>query len=138
MSTNGTASLEQARALIEELRAAGVEFRLHDASWGYTGSPNAEQAERMLALREQLHVALVAECSAAPAVHDPVNHPAHYTMGAVEVISAIEAWQLGYHLGNVIKYVARAGRKGDAVQDLRKAKWYLEREIERMERAGAE
>lgn len=67
---------------------------------------------------------------------DPVNHPPHYTLGGVEVIDAIEAWQLGYHLGNVVKYVARAGRKGDRLEDLRKAAWYLAREIARSE--GAE
>jgi hypothetical protein len=62
---------------------------------------------------------------------DPVNHPAHYTHGGIEVIDAIEAWELGYHLGNVVKYVARAERKGNYLQDLQKARWYLEREIDR-------
>jgi len=68
-------------------------------------------------------------------LNDPINHPAHYTFGAVEVIDAIEAWQLGYHLGNAVKYIARAGRKGPAVEDLKKARWYLDREIARMETA---
>lgn len=69
---------------------------------------------------------------------DPVNHPAHYTGGGVEVIDAIEAWGLGFHLGNAIKYVARAGKKDPArtVEDLRKARWYIEREIARLERGG--
>lgn len=66
--------------------------------------------------------------------HDPVNHPAHYTMGRIEVIEAIEEWGLGYHLGNVVKYVARADRKGKPVEDIRKAMWYLERELARRER----
>lgn len=65
--------------------------------------------------------------------HDPVKHPRHYTFGAVEVIDAIEAWQLGFHLGNVVKYVARAAHKGQYLEDLRKARWYLEREIQRCE-----
>jgi hypothetical protein len=65
---------------------------------------------------------------------DPIHHPAHYTFGAIEVIDAIEAWGLGFHLGNVVKYVARAGRKGDKLADLRKARWYLDREIGRIER----
>lgn len=60
---------------------------------------------------------------------DPVNHPAHYTHGGIEVIDAIEAWKLNYHLGNVVKYVARADHKGTAIQDLQKAAWYLNREI---------
>lgn len=66
---------------------------------------------------------------------DSVNHPPHYTLGGIEVIDAIEAWQLGYHLGNVVKYVARAGHKGSRLEDLRKAAWYLAREIVREERA---
>ncbi len=64
------------------------------------------------------------------ATHDAVEHPQHYTFGAVEVIDAIEAWELGYHLGNVVKYVARAARKGSYTEDLRKARWYLDREIQ--------
>ena len=64
---------------------------------------------------------------------DMVSHPPHYTFGRFEVIDVIEDWGLGYHLGNVVKYVARSGRKDNAVQDLKKAKWYLERAIEKME-----
>ena len=63
--------------------------------------------------------------------HDPVAHPQHYTFGGIEVIDAIEAWSLGFHLGNVVKYVARAAHKGNYLEDLRKARWYLQREIER-------
>ena len=63
--------------------------------------------------------------------HDPVVHPHHYTFGGIEVIDAIEAWSLGFHLGNVVKYVARATHKGSYLEDLRKASWYLQREIER-------
>jgi hypothetical protein len=66
-------------------------------------------------------------------VMDPVNHPQHYTFSQIEVIDAIEAWKLGYHLGNVIKYVARAQHKGKYLEDLKKAQWYLQREIERVE-----
>jgi hypothetical protein len=60
---------------------------------------------------------------------DPVNHPAHYTTGGVETIDFIEAKQLNYNLGNVVKYITRADHKGNRIEDLRKAKWYLEREI---------
>ena len=66
---------------------------------------------------------------------DPVNHPPHYG-GAdnhYEAIKVIEAWGLGFCLGNVVKYISRAGRKGAAVEDLKKARWYLDREIARME-----
>lgn len=61
---------------------------------------------------------------------DSINHPAHYTFSHIEVIDAIEAWELGFHLANVIKYVARADHKGRALDDLRKARWYLDREIQ--------
>lgn len=65
----------------------------------------------------------------AERLNDPINHPKHYTETAVEPIAAIEAWGLGFNLGNCVKYIARAGRKGDRLEDLRKALWYLEREI---------
>ena len=65
---------------------------------------------------------------------DPINQPAHYTFSHIEVIDAIEAWELGFHLGNVVKYVARAQRKGRLLEDLKKARWYLDREIGRLER----
>lgn len=64
---------------------------------------------------------------------DAIKVPNHYTHSRVEVIDAIEAWGLGYHLGNVVKYVARADHKGNALQDLKKARQYLSREIARRE-----
>lgn len=64
---------------------------------------------------------------------DPVNSPAHYTAGGIETIDYIEAKQLNYHLGNVVKYVSRAGKKNEMLEDLKKAKWYLDREIKRLE-----
>jgi len=60
---------------------------------------------------------------------DPVNHPAHYKIGGIETIDFIEAKALGYHLGNAVKYIPRADHKGNRLQDLRKAQWYLSREI---------
>lgn len=66
--------------------------------------------------------------------HDAVNHPTHYTRGNIEVIDFIEDQQLPYHLGNVVKYVARAGFKGDKVEDLKKAQWYLNRYIRTLEK----
>jgi len=62
-----------------------------------------------------------------------VDHPRHYNEGGVEVIDAIEAWRLGFHLGNVVKYVARANYKGKPLEDLKKARWYLNRAIEKLE-----
>lgn len=61
-----------------------------------------------------------------------IDHPNHYNTGNIEVIDAIEDWGLGFHLGNVVKYVARAGHKGDALEDLEKAQWYLEWLIEKL------
>ena len=65
---------------------------------------------------------------------DAVNHPDHYKAGGLEAIDVIEAFDLGFNLGNTTKYVLRAGRKNDAVEDLEKAAWYLKREIENMKR----
>lgn len=69
-------------------------------------------------------------------VSDSVNHPSHYTFGKIEVLDFIEDKKLGFHLGNAVKYISRAGRKDPAktVEDLRKAAWYLNRQIERLER----
>ena len=64
-----------------------------------------------------------------PKQEDVINHPSHYTRGKIEVIDFIEDQQLPYHLGNVIKYIARAGYKGDKLEDLKKARWYLDRYI---------
>lgn len=63
------------------------------------------------------------------AMSDPINHPAHYKSGGLETIDVIEAFGLGFRLGNVVKYVLRHGRKGAALADLKKARWYLDREI---------
>lgn len=64
---------------------------------------------------------------------DNINHPQHYTFGGIEVIDAIEAWGLSFHLGNVVKYVARASKKGRMIEDLQKARWYLTRAIRNLE-----
>lgn len=64
---------------------------------------------------------------------ETVNHPDYYKHGGIEAIDAIEAWELGFNLGNVVKYIARAGHKtADGLQDLKKAAWYLDREIKRI------
>ena len=63
-------------------------------------------------------------------IYDPVEKPEHYNQG-IEVIDVIEDYKLNYHLGNVIKYICRAKFKGKELEDLKKAKWYLDREIER-------
>ena len=60
-----------------------------------------------------------------------VNHPIHYVQG-IEPIDVIESWGLNFSLGNVIKYTLRAPYKGKQIEDLEKARWYLDREIERL------
>ena len=69
---------------------------------------------------------------------DAVNNPAHYTDGGIETIDYIEAKGLGYHLGNAVKYISRAGKKGtnQGLEDLKKAQWYLARAIEKNEYAS--
>ena len=59
-----------------------------------------------------------------------INHPEHYNAGAIEVIDVIEDWELDFHLGNAIKYIARAEHKGKYKEDIKKAIWYLNRKLE--------
>lgn len=64
-----------------------------------------------------------------------VDHPAHYGNkdDPYEAIKVIEAWGLGFCLGNTIKYIARHNNKGSKILDLKKARWYLDRQIARLE-----
>ena len=64
-----------------------------------------------------------------------VNNPPHYSSNGVEAIDVIEAFDLNFHLGNVVKYVLRADRKGAPMTDLRKGLWYLSQEIMRRNNA---
>ncbi len=70
---------------------------------------------------------------------DAVNHPAHYggADNPYEAIKVIEAWGLGFNLGNTVKYINRAGKKDATLQELKKARWYLDREIANMEATNA-
>ncbi|MGZ8432814.1 MAG: DUF3310 domain-containing protein [Candidatus Binatia bacterium] len=68
---------------------------------------------------------------------EQVNHPDHYggADNIYEAIKVIEAWKLCFHLGNTVKYISRAGKKDEAklLEDLRKARWYLDRKIQKLE-----
>lgn len=67
---------------------------------------------------------------------EKVNHPSHYGGDTVyEAIKVIEAWGLGFCLGNAVKYISRAGKKAGStvLEDLKKARWYIDREIDRLE-----
>lgn len=68
--------------------------------------------------------------------NDPVNHPSHYTDGNIEVMDYIEDKGFNFALGNAVKYISRAGKKdkNKTIQDLEKAEWYLNREIERLKK----
>lgn len=67
--------------------------------------------------------------------NDAVNHPSHYTFGKIESIDYIDAVGLGYAfcIGNTLKYCSRAGHKDDRLQDLKKARWYLDHAIQKIE-----
>lgn len=81
---------------------------------------------------------MTAPIEEAPPAHDPVNRPAHYTTGKVECIDALEAALgpdgfRGFCRGNALKYLWRSGKKGNVTEDLRKAIWYINREISHRE-----
>ena len=97
----------------------------HNIIQGYTG----KQYEPMNITVPLFETPFSVEEVLQKAEEDEVNSPAHYTVGGIEVIDFIEAKKLNYRLGNVIKYICRADHKGKKMQDLEKAKWYLEREI---------
>lgn len=68
-------------------------------------------------------------------VNDPVNHPSHYTYGKIESIEYIDAIGIGYDfcIGNTLKYCSRAGHKNNKLEDLKKARWYLDHAITKLE-----
>lgn len=94
----------------------------------FQAAKEVENAERSVAKKDFVEVTYP--------LPDPVNHPPHYKSGGIETIDYIEAKDLNYRLGNVIKYVSRAGKKdSDPIEDLEKAAWYLRREIDARKRA---
>jgi len=94
------------------------------------------QVISVLAPNAQASLALFGdkEIQRASIKDDKVNSPAHYKVGGIETIDFIEAKKLGYNLGNVVKYVSRADHKGRLLEDLKKAQWYLAREIDDIEK----
>lgn len=70
-------------------------------------------------------------------LEDNVFSPKHYTAGKYEVIDVIEDWDLNFRLANTVKYIARHKHKGKPLEDLKKALWYLQREVDRYERVDA-
>lgn len=107
----------------------------------YGGLDNDELAEAYKQAQEDFKKALDEYDNKRVDEYDSVNRPAHYAAGKIEVIDFIEDKELGYNLGNCIKYISRAGKKHEngisdlekALEDLRKARWYLDREISTLE-----
>ncbi len=97
--------------------------------WAITTEPPMSAASL---LREEAYGDSMEHCNTK---HDPVNHPRHYTAHAsgIECIQVTE--YMGFCLGNAVKYIWRADLKSDAIEDLKKARWYLDREI--VKREGA-
>lgn len=71
-------------------------------------------------------------------MNEQINHPNHYNSGSIEAIDVIEDWKLNFSLGCVVKYICRAEYKGSTIQDLEKAAWYLNREINRRKQRKSE
>ena len=108
--------------------------RFFDSSWRY----KPRDLEAITSFEEKIEVEtvfgpLATEITEVPV--DVVNRPSHYNQGSIETIEAIEDWNLGYHLGNALKYVCRAGKKDPSkeVEDLNKAIWYINRKIKLLE-----
>lgn len=118
----------------------------HEYWWGFANhllikeaTERENTAEQIIARSDQVNTidegsGWVGVCLKYGSANDPVNHPDHYNKGKIEVIDFIEDQKLGYHLGNTVKYVARAGKKDASkeIEDLEKAKWYLERKIKQL------
>jgi hypothetical protein len=136
-------SLVTAYKVLEETsRSSQHEFKSQDHTIGFIINPQEGKfKEKIKGLSGNFYEAID---STPPRIHempfsveevlqeakeDAVNHPPHYKTGGIEVIDFIEAKGFNYRLGNVVKYVSRASHKGNYIQDLEKAKWYLEREI---------
>lgn len=82
---------------------------------------------------------LTSSASAGSPASETVNHPAHYGGDTVyEAIKVIKAWGLGFALGNALKYICRAPHKGTQLEDLRKARWYIDWQIKELENLSGE
>lgn len=129
LQTRFNCSISMAYRLIQEAKKTAQEIGAPD------GLENATTMQRMLEDAKNL-------ASSSNGLHvdifkpiDAVNHPPHYKIGGIETIDFIEAKGLDnhYHLANAIKYISRAPYKNNYLEDVKKAAWYLQREIERHE-----
>jgi len=62
-----------------------------------------------------------------------VDHPDHYQGQGIEVIDIIDSFELDFYRGNIVKYILRADKKQNEIEDLKKAKWYIDKLIQKME-----
>lgn len=117
----------------EEKRQMQLEkvTKMREAKKAKQGQPKSDKTEIGIPTSEEKQP-IVAGLIKEKVVREAIDHPKHYggADNPYEAIKVIEAWELGFHLGNVIKYVSRAGKKGSDLEDLKKAAWYLQREIE--------
>lgn len=96
----------------------------------YTLKSNHVTAATKTKAKGKWKVASVA--TSTKSVKDLINHPPHYKVGGIETIDFIEAKNLGYNLGNVVKYISRADHKDTKLANLKKAQWYLNRAVAKM------
>ena len=99
-----------------------------------TTAPNAQMSLALFSDSPKKRGRPPLKTSSNKEVKDNVNHPAHYKMGGIETIDFVEAKSLNYNLGNVVKYITRADYKGNKIEDLKKAQWYLNREVSNLEK----
>lgn len=90
------------------------------------------QEQDMTVNRRKQHI----EADTAALFKDNINNPEHYTLGKIEVYDFIKAWELEFSEGNIVKYVVRSPYKGKRLDDLKKARWYLNKLIEDAENEG--
>lgn len=119
--------LNNPKAMPKDIAAAlGINVMRVYAINQYDQKKKEKLKKRKALAAKKVAVLMGMQAKAAP---DNVNHPAHYKVGGIETIDFIEAKKLSYNLGNVVKYITRADHKGNAIEDLQKARWYLNREI---------
>ena len=117
----------RAMEIHEELVASGIKA---DSEEYYNALDERLQTLKRAELAKKLGATITLGAVQKPE-EDMVNNPPHYKSGGIETIDFIESKELNYRLGNVIKYITRADHKGNRAEDLKKALWYLQREIEK-------
>lgn len=125
------------KAIITEINEVG-DFPVHGAIFFSGGQSNGSWTIDGKFSKHTLYD-IVSEWEDESVNHwedEAVNHPSHYggSENPYETIKVIEAWELNFNLGNVVKYISRAGKKGSKIEDLQKALWYLQREINNQEK----